>query len=157
MPITDLEYAIMYESLFSFPTGLFAEFDRLQRAPGSATGTRPGSIRATSRAYPPINISSTPAALEIDVFVPGADPAKLDVQIDRGLLTISGERPADRPAANGDASVYATERYTGEFKRAISLSDDVNPAAVSAEYRDGILRISLGRRETAQPRRVEIN
>lgn len=147
----------MYESLLNFPAGLFAEFDRLQRGLGPAFGTPAGSIRAVSRAFPSINIGTSEKSVDIDVFVPGVDPAKLDVQVDRGLLTITGERQNTLPDENGKASVYATERYTGRFKRAISLSDDVDPAAVSARYSDGVLHISVARRATGQPRRIEIH
>jgi HSP20 family protein len=147
----------MYEPLLHFPTGLFTEFERLQRALSPVWGAQPSSIRAVSRAYPPINISRNDDAVLIDIFVPGADPAKLDVQVDRGLLTISGERESTLPAEGGKTSTYATERYTGRFRRAISLSDEVDPDSVSARYTDGVLRISVNRRGNEQPRRIEIH
>ncbi|ARP87754.1 Hsp20/alpha crystallin family protein [Bordetella genomosp. 9] len=146
----------MYEPLLHFPTGLFAEFERLQRALNPIWGAQPSSIRAVSRAYPPINVARGGDAVLIDIFVPGADPAKLDVQVDRGLLTISGERETALPEDNGKTSTYATERYTGRFTRAISLSDDVDPEAITARYTDGVLRIAVRRRGNGQPRRIEI-
>lgn len=147
----------MYEPLLHFPTGLFAEFERLQRALNPVWGAQPSSIRAVSRAYPPINVARADDAVLIDVFVPGADPSRLDVQVDRGLLTISGERESALPGEGSKTSTYATERYTGRFKRAISLSDDVDPDSVSARYTDGILHITVRRRGNDQPRRIEIN
>lgn len=149
----------MFESLLTTPGSLFAEFDRLQREMQQAFGLsgRPGSIRAVaSGAFPAINIGSTPAAVEIYAFAPGIDPSKLDVQVDRGVLTITGERPRGGGDGNETVSVYARERFNGRFKRTVSLSDDVDPDKVSARYRDGVLRITVGRREATQPKRITI-
>lgn len=148
----------MYESLLNFP-GLFGELDRLQREMDQLFGSvgRPGSIRAVaSGAFPAINVGSTPSSVEVYAFAPGIDPAKLEVQVDRGVLSISGERPSSRPEGDQKASVYAAERFTGRFKRTVSLPEDADPGRVDASYRDGVLRVSVGRREAAQPKRIEV-
>jgi HSP20 family protein len=150
----------MYESLLNFPGGLFAEFDRLQRDMQRAIGTRglPSSIRAVAQgAFPAINIGGTPSEFEVYAFVPGLDPAKIDVTVDRGVLTLSGERPETLPRENDGCSVYAAERFAGTFRRAVSLPEDANPDRVQARYRDGVLRITIARRESAQPKRIAIN
>jgi HSP20 family protein len=149
----------MYESLLNFPGGLFAEFDRLQRDLEQAFGTvgKPSSIRAVaSGAFPAINVGSTPASVEIYAFAPGIDASKLDLQIDRGVLTLSGERASALGTGDERQAVYASERFTGRFRRTVSLPDDVDRERVSANYRDGVLHISVARREAAQPKRVEI-
>ncbi len=149
----------MYESLLNSPGSLFAELERLQREMQQAFGSvgRPGSIRAVaSGAFPAINVGSTPDAVEIYAFAPGVDASKIDVQVDRGVLTISGERPATRPQGDEKVSVYANERFSGRFKRTVSLPDDIDPGKVSARYRDGVLHVSVGRRESMLPRRIEI-
>lgn len=149
----------MYESLLNFPGGLFSEFERLQQDVQRAFGTvgQPSSIRAVaSGTFPAINIGSTPKSIEIYAFAPGADASKLDVQIDRGVLTLSGERASSRPQSDEKLTVYAAERFTGRFKRTVSLPDDVDPARVDARYRNGVLHISVARRETSQPKRIEI-
>jgi HSP20 family protein len=149
----------MYESLLTFPGGLFDEFERLQRDMGQAFGTLglPSSIRAVAQgAFPAINIGGTPAAVEVYAFAPGLDPKKIDVTVDRGVLTISGERATFLPDSDRQRSAYAAERYAGEFRRAVSLPEDVDPKRVSATYRDGILRISVARQEKSQPTRIEI-
>lgn len=148
----------MYESLLNFPASPFAELERLQRELQQAFGNpgRPGSIRAIeSGAFPAINIGSTPTAFVIYAFAPGVDPASLQVQVDRGVLAISGERPASRP--EGDkVALYANERFSGRFRRTVSLSEDADPAQVEARMRDGVLKITIGRRTAAVPRRIEI-
>ena len=149
----------MYESLLNFPGSLFSEFDRLQRDMEQAFGLvgQPSSIRAVaSGAFPAINVGSTPASVEIYAFAPGVDASKLDVQVDRGVLTISGERASARPEGEERPAMYANERFAGRFKRTVSLPDDIDPARVDARYRDGVLRVSVARRESAQPRRVEV-
>ena len=149
----------MYESLLTFPGGLFEEFDRLQRDMTRAFGTLglPSSIRAVAQgAFPAINIGSTPTAVEVYAFAPGLDPKKIDVTVDRGVLSISGERATFLPETDKQRSAYATERFTGEFRRAVSLPEDVDPKRVSASYRDGLLRISIARQEASQPKRIEI-
>jgi HSP20 family protein len=149
----------MYESLLNFPGGLFADFERLQRELQQAFGTvgQPSSIRAVaSGAFPAINVGSTPTSVEIYAFAPGLDASKLDVQIDRGVLTLSGERTSALPAGDERHAVYASERFVGRFRRTVSLPDDADPDRVSANYRDGVLHISVARRESAQPKRVEI-
>ena len=146
----------MYESLLTFPGSVFEELERLQRDMGQAFGTLPSSVRAVAQgAFPAINIGSTPAAVEVYAFAPGLDPKKIDVTVDRGVLTLSGERATFGP---GDAkrSVYASERFAGAFRRAVSLPEDVDPKRVSASYRDGLLHISIARQEKSQPKRIEI-
>ncbi len=149
----------MYESLFSFPGGLLAEFERLQRELQQEFSNlgRPGSIRAlNSGAFPALNVGSTPNSIEIYAFAPGVDPAKLDIQIDQGLLSISGERAGAEPQDNGTLSVYANERFSGRFKRTVNLAKDADPDKVNAQYRNGVLHISVARQESAQPKRITI-
>jgi HSP20 family protein len=149
----------MYESLFNFPGGLLAEFERLRQELQQefANLGRPGSIRAlASGAFPTLNVGSTPTTIEVYAFAPGLDPAKLDLQIEHGLLSISGAREASKLEDNGNLSVYANERFAGRFKRTVNLSKDVDPDKVEAHYRNGVLHITVARRESAQPKRITI-
>ncbi len=90
-------------------------------------------------------------------LAPGLDPNAIQLSIDRGLLTISGERKSTLPEPGDRTSVYAQERFTGAFRRVLSLPDDIDPAKADASYQDGVLRVTLSRRESARPRRIEIN
>jgi HSP20 family protein len=145
----------MYPSLF--PRNVYAELDRLQREMRDAFDLSP-SIRGLGRGgFPAVNVGSTPQSVEILAFAPGLDPASVEVKLDRGVLTIAGERPADLPSEEGGkAAVHINERFSGRFRRVISLSDDVDPNGVSATYRDGVLHITAKRRESAQPRRINV-
>jgi len=146
---------MMYRTLF--PRDVFAELDRLQREMQEVFETGP-SIRGVGRGgFPAVNIGSTPQSLELYAFAPGLDPSSIDVHLERGVLTIAGERAADLPAQDEKASVHINERFAGRFRRVVSLpEDDVNPSGVTAEYRDGVLHVSVKRRQAPQPRRISI-
>lgn len=136
-----------------YPRDLFAEIDRLQRELQQAFDLSP-SIRGLGRGFPALNVGSTPRSIELYAFAPGLDPATLQVQLERGVLTITGERKAE-PVAEG-ASVHIDERFAGRFRRVVTLPDDIDPGAVDARYRDGVLHVSVRRKAAAQPRRIEI-
>jgi HSP20 family protein len=96
---------------------LFSEFDRLQRQMANLFGTFPSSLRASRfGAFPPVNIGATDDSIEIVAFAPGVNAAELDVSIDKGLLTISGERKPAQPDTSEDTRLYAQERFMGEFR-----------------------------------------
>ncbi len=144
----------MYRSLFS--RDLFAELDRLQRGMQQAFDLSP-SIRGLARGgFPAMNVGGTPQSVEIYAFAPGIDPATIEVNIERGVLTISGERKSDLPGKDEKATVHIDERFAGRFRRVVSLPDDIDTSAVDAKYRDGVLRVSILRRAAAQPRRITI-
>lgn len=157
----------MYTSVLSFPANVFTDFDWLRRELNDVFGMAdraPTGIRAVAPGtYPALNVGHTPQSVEIYAFAPGLDASKLDVNLDRGVLTISGERSPTLPEApQGTAeaadkvTVYTRERTHGRFQRAISLPDDVDPERVQAHYRDGVLHISVARREEAQARRIAV-
>ena len=149
----------MYPSLTRFPGDLFADFESLQRQVEQLLGNRgqPSSIRAADKgAFPALNVGSTAEGLEIYAFAPGIDVGKLEVSVDRGLLTIAGERAGEMPAESEKVSVFAAERFSGPFRRAISLPEDADTSRVDAKYRDGVLRIAIPKRESSKPRRIEV-
>ena len=148
----------MIESL-TLPGDVFAEMDRLhqQFEQMFRPASFPASIRAQRRgAFPALNIGNTTEAVEVVAFAPGIEPASLQVSVDKGLLTIAGERKSDLAGAGEGVNVYANERFAGPFRRVVNLPDDADPARVDAVYRDGILRVTVAKRESSKPRRVEI-
>jgi HSP20 family protein len=146
---------MMYRSLF--PRDLFAELDRLQREMRESYELSP-SIRGFARGgFPAMNVGGTASSVEIYAFAPGIDPASIDAQLEKGVLTIAGERKPQLPGKDEKATVHIDERFAGRFRRVVSLPDDVDPNAVNAKYRDGVLHISIQRRQAAQPRRISID
>ena len=148
----------MFASMMTYP-GLFGDFDRLRRELDELSGWSglPTSIRSTAPgAFPAINVGNTPGSVEIYAFAPGIDPKQIELTIDRGVLSISGERPSGLPAGDNKVNVYGNERFFGSFRRAISLPEDVDTSKVNASYRDGVLHVSISRRESALPKRITV-
>lgn len=145
----------MYSTLFNFSDDLLNELEHLQRhwvGRNILSNIRPVALGS----FPAINLGSTPNSVEVYAFVPGVDAKSLDIQIDKNLLTLQGERVLELPKEDSKLTVYAQERFSGKFKRVITLPDDVDVSKVSATYKEGVLHISIQRREEAQPKRIEI-
>ncbi|MEM5366437.1 Hsp20/alpha crystallin family protein [Paraburkholderia azotifigens] len=140
-----------------FGTDLFSELDRLQRQMSSLFGGTPSSLRSSrSGTFPPINVGTTDDSVEIVAFAPGLDPAKLDVTVDKGLLSIAGERTAEQSQLPEGARQYARERFAGAFRRVIELPQQADPNNVQARYVDGCLLITVGKREASKPRAITV-
>lgn len=140
---------------------VFADLDDFQRQIEQLfgwSGRGNSNIRSVARGtFPALNIGNTPDATEVFAFAPGMDPASIEVSVDKGVLTIAGERRLSNPVGDATpATVYASERRQGAFRRAVSLPDDADPAKVEASYRNGVLRVRVQKREASRPRRIEI-
>lgn len=150
----------MYRRVFT--RDLFSDLERLQRAMQEAFEMAPDltpSIRGyTHGGFPALNVGHTPQAVEVYAFMPGVAPESVDVQIEKGVLTITGERA---PIGNGNGAgekttAHIEERFSGRFRRVISLPDDIDANAVEASCRDGVLHVTIPRQAAAQPRRITI-
>ena len=140
---------------FYFGGDVFSELDRMQRHMSSLFGNLPSSIRSSrTDAFPQLNIGSTDDAIHIVAFAPGVEPASLDVTVDKGTLTISGERRAQ--ASVEGARTYAKERFAGSFRRVIELPQNADADRVEARYENGTLSITVGKREASKPRAINI-
>ncbi|SAK61146.1 Hsp20/alpha crystallin family protein [Caballeronia ptereochthonis] len=142
---------------YTLGTDLFSELDRLQRRMSGLFGGLPSSLRSSQLGtFPYINIGTTDDAIEIVAFAPGVDPAKLDISIDKGLLSISGERTTQREQSSEGTRQNARERFSGSFRRMVELPQQANPDKVQARYVDGCLLISVGKREASKPRAIAV-
>jgi HSP20 family protein len=149
----------MFESLFSsFDTdSVFDEFRRLENEMVQLFGHSPwpAGIRAVGRAtFPPLNVGATPERVDVYLFAANLEPKSLDLSIQQNLLTVSGTRSVE---VNERAQYYRRERFDGEFRRVITLPDDVDPERVEAKYRDGVLQITIQRHESTRPRQITVN
>ncbi|HEY6824651.1 MAG TPA: Hsp20/alpha crystallin family protein [Steroidobacteraceae bacterium] len=147
----------MFERLLSgIDTDLFEHFRRLEEEVGQVFGHAPwpSGIRAVQRGtFPPINVGATPERVDVYLFAAGLDPKSLDLSIQQNLLTVAGSR---RIGTNEQAEYYRRERFDGDFRRVITLPDDVDPERVEARYRDGVLQVTIQRREAARPRQISV-
>jgi len=143
----------MYRTFF--PRDIFSELDRLQRQLMTFDGSP--SIRGLGNgSFPAVNVGSTASSVDIYAFAPGVDPASLDVSLERGVLSISGERRSNLPGRDEKASVHIDERFAGRFRRVVSLPEDIDASTTSAAYNDGVLHVTIKRLASAQPRRITI-
>lgn len=136
---------------------LFEQFRRFEHQIDQLFGDSPwpAGIRAPQRgAFPPINVGATANQVDVYLFAAGMDPKSLDVSIQQNLLAISGTRELE---TQPNAEYYRHERFGGQFRRVITLPEDVDPDRVAANYRDGVLHITLKRRESARPRQITVN
>ena len=144
---------------FGFPdSSWFGEFKRLEQELdeflSSGTSWSSGIRSLPAGTFPAINVGSTDTQLTVYVFAPGIQPKSLEIQMQQNLLSISGTRPA--PQEDG-ATYYRQERFQGDFRRVLTLPDDVDPDRVEAKYRDGIVEITIQRRESAKPRQIAVH
>jgi HSP20 family protein len=139
-----------------FPNDIFSELDQLHQQMQRALSTGNGIRGSTTGVYPLLNIGRTAQSVELYAFAPGLDPASIDINLDRGVLTIAAERRSDLPEQNTKSTVHINERFAGRFRRVLSMPDDIDPDNVSAQYRDGVLHVRLNRLESAQPRRITV-
>jgi HSP20 family protein len=85
--------------------------------------------------------------------VPGVDAEKIDVTVDRGVLTVSATR--EETKTEGESPVVR-ERLYGSFTRRIRLSDNLDADAIEASNHDGVLEVRIPVREEAKPRKIEV-
>jgi HSP20 family protein len=140
-----------------FPRDLIAEVERLQRQVQQAFDVSP-SIRGLARGgYPALNVAGTPDSVEIYAFAPGLVADAIEVQLERGVLSLSGTRQSElSPRDAAATSVHQQERFSGRFHRVVTLADDLDPDQVRASYRDGVLHVSIGRKEESKRRRINV-
>ena len=91
--------------------------------------------------------------LVVSAELPGIDRGDVEVTIEEGVLTISGERKID---SVGDGRWYRNERSFGAFRRSFTVPRTVDTEAVSAEHKDGTLNVRLPLREDAKPHRIAV-
>jgi len=106
--------------------------------------------------FPPIDIKETDTAVEVAAEVPGMRPEDLDVSVVGDVLTIKGEKKEEKEEKQ--KSMYRVERRYGRFERSVQLPAEVNVDKASAQYKDGVLTISLPKKEPSQSkvRKIEI-
>jgi len=86
--------------------------------------------------------------------LPGIDPGSVDVDVDGGTLTISAHRTA---RSEESAQWLANERFSGSYRRQLSLGDNIDTSAISATYENGVLTVTIPVAEKAKPRKIEVS
>ncbi|MFP5439800.1 MAG: Hsp20/alpha crystallin family protein [Bacteroidia bacterium] len=117
-----------------------------------------GGSQLSNRVIPPVNIKETDGAFAVELVAPGLKKEDLKIEVENGLLTISREVKADQ--VQEDGKYTRREFIHTSFKRAFTLPDTVNEEGINANYEDGILTLSLPKKDEAQlktKRMIEIS
>jgi len=112
--------------------------------------------RETSAAgfWPQVDVTETDKEIKVCAEIPGVDPKDIDVSVEDGRLTITGEKKYEREQNEKDQ--YRMERSYGAFERTIALPAEVDESKAKAEFKKGVLRLTLPKRPGAASRRKKI-
>lgn len=140
-------------------TDPFREFsqlqDRLNRAFADAYGRSDEGLLSSGSWLPPVDIYQTGEhQLVIKAELPDMTREDIDVTVDKGTLTIKGEKKV--AADVKEEQFHRVERRYGTFSRSFSLPPTVDATRVSADYRNGVLTITLPMREESKPRQIKV-
>lgn len=124
------------------------QMDRLVSA-FTGHGTEP----VVSGVFPALVVKEDGDKIIVEAELPGISPQDLDINVHGNTLTLSGER---KPDTVDGASYHRRERKWGCFRKAITLPDEVNPEAVHAECKNGVLKIVLPKAEQVKPKKIAI-
>ena len=123
-------------------TDPFRDLDRLLGALG--TPSRPATM--------PLDAWRTGDEFVVELDLPGVDPASIDIDVERNVLTVS----AERPVRADDAQLLTTERSRGLFSRQLFLGDALDTEHVTAAYEHGVLTLRIPVAEKAKPRKITV-
>jgi len=103
---------------------------------------------------PAVDIYETPNELVVKADLPDVNEKDIDVRVENNLLTIRGERKFEKSVS--EENFLRVERTYGAFSRSFSLPNTVNAEKIGAEYKNGVLTVTLPKREESKPRQVKV-
>jgi HSP20 family protein len=103
---------------------------------------------------PAVDILEDENQLVLRADVPGVDLSKIDIRLENGTLTLKGQREFERK--DDKTGYHRVERQYGQFARSFTMPETVDPEKVGAEYKNGVLQITLGKKELAKPRSIQV-
>lgn len=126
-------------------------FDRFLNS--TAHGADESAV-VTSQWVPRVDIREEAERFVILADLPGVDPANVEVLMDKGILSIKGERASD--AAEQSERFSRIERRYGSFHRRFALPDTADADGITASGHNGVLEISIPKRPVSTPRRIQV-
>jgi len=104
---------------------------------------------------PAVDIFETEQELVVKADLPDIKPEELDIRVENNLLTIRGERQFEKKVE--EKNYLRVERTYGSFSRSFSLANTVKTEAIKAEYKNGVLTLTVPKREEAKPKQIKVN
>lgn len=129
-------------------------FEQLQHELERMLDTAFGGVGATAGVYPPVNVFDSGDAFVVKAEVPDVEPKNVQLDVEDDTLVIRGERSFSEPSR--DAAYHRRERGQGQFRRVVRLPGRVATDEAKAQYRDGVLTVTIPKAKEARPRRVEV-
>jgi HSP20 family protein len=134
---------------------LFRLQDQLFKTFGETYGAREQDSGLTSAWTPPVDVYEDADAITLKVELPEVDAKDVDIQVEANQLTIRGERKLEK--AEDRDGYHRIERTYGVFSRTFTLPSTVDTEHISAESRDGVLRLVLPKRAETKPRQIKVS
>jgi len=114
-----------------------------------------GEESALTTWAPAVDIYETPNELVVKADLPDVSEKDIDIRVENNLLTIRGERKVEKSVS--EENFLRVERTYGAFSRSFSLPNTVNSEAIGADYKNGVLTVTLPKREESKPRQVKVD
>ena len=128
--------------------------EQINRVFGDGVGRAAEESNLTPWA-PPVDIYETENELVVKADLPDVNPQDLDIRVEGNILTIRGERKFENKV--NEENYLRVERAYGSFSRSFSLANSVKSEGIKADYHDGVLTLSLPKREEAKPKQIKVN
>jgi HSP20 family protein len=128
--------------------------EQINRVFGDVVGRTDEESNLTPWA-PAVDIFETENELVVKADLPDVNPQDLDIRVENNVLTIRGERKFDKKV--NEDNYLRIERAYGSFSRSFSLASSVNAEAIKADYQNGVLTLSIPKREEAKPKQIKVN
>jgi HSP20 family protein len=139
---------------FSELASLQDRVNQLFRTTGSVgRGTEPSLLSANF--VPPVDIYEDDHNITVQAEIPGVDEKDLDIRLENNVLSISGERKLENEEKKDN--FHRIERQYGRFTRSFTLPSGVDPDSVNAEFDNGILKVTIAKREETKPKQIKIS
>jgi HSP20 family protein len=128
--------------------------EQINRVFGDVVG-RTGEESNLTPWAPAVDIYETENELVVKADLPDVNPQDLDIRVEGNILTIRVDRKFDNKV--NEDNYLRVERAYGSFSRSFSLANSVKSDAIKADYHDGVLTLSLPKREEAKPKQIKVN
>jgi HSP20 family protein len=142
-----------FRDLLSLQDRMNRLFDESYR--GGRTGTNADEWALGGSWAPAVDIYEQDGNIVMKAELPGVDPKAVDIRLENNTLTLRGERALDKEVKQDN--YHRVERSYGAFSRSFTLPTVVDQGSIKAEYKDGVLKLTLPKREEAKPRQIQIN
>lgn len=105
---------------------------------------------------PPVNVAETPDAILVTAELPGVSPDDVEIQVEENVLTIRGEKREEREEEAAERQMHISERIKGAFSRSFTLPRKVDVEGITADFGEGVLKVSVPKAPETRARRIEV-